>query len=481
MKKYLIIFLIGAFSSLSMAPVNLWPAIFVGLSSLYLYVTNSKSTAKAALIGFIFSLGYFGFGLSWVGNALLVKDNPYWWAWPIAVSGLPIILSLFTLFSCAVHKYICKSHNNIGTYLSFCFFLMLSEYARGHLFTGFPWNLYGYTWIDILSIAQLASLWNIYLLTFITILWAVFPSFTITFKGDKKLNILLNILIIFSVLSSYLYGQNRISNYNKAQNTSNISLVVVQPNIKQSEKWRAENISKNFMKLIELSKYKGDESKENDDQTYLIIWPETSIPQGIINAQWAKSQIQKLLRSYPNTAYLVTGALRYEKAFETYHNSMIVFDSDSQVIQTYNKSHLVPFGEYMPLSNIIDIAPIVGFTGFEAGTKPNLLRLPNGMNIGAMICYEIIFPKYAEFKNINRPQIIINATNDAWYGISSGPYQHLVQTQFRAIESGLPVVRSANTGISALIAPTGEISDFLSLEVSGAIIVKSKTPIDIYN
>ncbi len=481
MKRYLIIFLIGAFSSLSMAPTNFWPAIFVGLSTLYIYVTLSSSTARAALSGFMFSLGYFGFGLSWVGNALLVEDNPYWWAWPIAVSGLPLILSLFTALSCAVHKYICKSNNNIWTYLSFSSLIMLSEYARGNLFTGFPWNLYGYTWIDILPIAQLASLWNIYILTAATILWAVFPAFIVTYKVNNKFKILLTIPILASVSLSYIYGQKRIENYINSSNKSNISIVLVQPNIKQSEKWKPENISKNFMSLIELSQYKDEDNKSDDKKTYLIIWPETAISQGILNAPWAMNQIRIMLKSYPDTAYLVSGALRYEEKTKNYYNSVVIFDDDAKIIQIYNKSHLVPFGEYMPLSNIFDIAPIVGFTGFKKGDGKNILQLPNDINIGAMVCYEIIFPKYAKFKKAERPQIIINTTNDAWYGNSSGPYQHLAQTQFRAIESGLPVIRSANTGISAIIDPTGKINNYVPLEVKNIINQKVKSSIDIYN
>ncbi len=483
MKEYLIIFIIGAFSSLSMAPASFWPSILVGLSCLYIYVNRSESTKKAAITGFVFSLGYFGFSLSWVGNALLVENNPYWWAWPIAISGLPFILSLFTSFACALHKYICKSDNNFISYLCFCFLLSLLEYARGHLFTGFPWNLYGYTWVSILPIAQLASLWNIYLLNTITILWAVFPAFIITFKANNnKLKIALSSIIILSVTLSYLYGQNRIVNYNKSESKSesNISLIVVQPNIKQSEKWKAENISKNFMKLVKTSKYnRSNKNKEN--KIYLIIWPETAIPQGIIDAPWAKAQIQNLLNSYPNPnmAYLVTGALRYNHKLETYHNSIVIFNNNAQIIQTYNKSHLVPFGEYMPLSNIIDIAPIVGFTGFQAGKEANLLKISNDINIGTMICYEVIFPKYAYFKDIERPKLIINVTNDAWYGISAGPYQHLIQAQFRAIESGLTVVRSANTGISAVIDARGKINNYIPLGSSNTIITELKLPIDI--
>ena len=454
MISLLIIFIAGSFSALSMAPANFYPALFVGLSCLYISLHRSKTPTSAALTGLFFSLGYFGFSLSWIGNALLIEDNPYWWAWPLAVSGLPVILSIFTAISCYAYKLICKNNNNIGTYLTFTILLTISEYARGHLFTGFPWNLYGYTWIDILPIAQLASITDIYLLTFITILWSSAPAFLLTSNHPKQVKHILSALIIISLGASYIYGLTKINNY-APQSAPIYEAIVIQPNIEQSEKWRLENRSKNFLKLIELSKYSTHENSD-DKKAYYIVWPETSISHDLLNSKWAIDLIKTTLQAYPNNAYLITGALRYDPDKDAYFNSIITFNNNAENIHTYNKSHLVPFGEYIPLSNIFNIAPIVGFTGFEKGSGQTTSDMPEGVKFSPLICYEVIFPNESISHKHPRPDIILNATNDAWYGNSAGPYQHLVQSKFRAIETGLHLVRSANKGITTVINPIGQ-------------------------
>lgn len=161
-----------------------------------------------------------------------------------------------------------------------------------------------------------------------------------------------------------------------------------------------------------------------------------------------------MLDSYPGKAYLITGALLYNQTNEHYYNSIIIFDNNADIIATYNKHHLVPFGEYMPFDDLLKISPIVGFSGFKQGSGQKTLQTQEGLRFLPYICYEIIFPN----NNINPsspPDILLNSTNDGWYGDSSGPYQHLVQAKFRAIETGIPLLRSANTGISAIVTPLG--------------------------
>lgn len=450
----ILIFFVGALSALSMAPINFWPALFIGLGSLYTCLCKAKTPFKAAMTGFMFSLGYFGFSLAWVGNALLIEDNPYVWAWPLAVSGLPALLSVFTAIGCYIYKAFYKDANNILSYIGFTALLFISEYARGHLLTGFPWNLYGYTWIDILPIAQLASLSSIYLLTLVTIFWATAPAFLLTSQHTKPTKALITIILISSIVLSYIYGANRIQN-NPVQYNNDYEITIIQPNIAQSDKWKPENRGKNFVNQIELSKYKPSKTVPKTS-THYIIWPETAISQDIMDTQWAMTYIRNMLHEYPGEAYLITGALRYDRVQDAYFNSVVTFNNNAEIIHTYNKSHLVPFGEYMPLENIFDIAPIVGFTGFKQGAGQTTLTMPEGIKFSPLICYEIIFPNRAIKSTAPRPDMIINLTNDGWYGDSPGPYQHLVQSQFRAIETGIPVLRSANTGISAIITPLGK-------------------------
>ena len=472
MKKFISLFLLGAFSALSMAPYNFWPSLFVGLSALYICVTKCKNVRYAAFSGFSFSFGYFCFGLYWIGNALLVEGNPYWWVWPLAVTGLPFILSLFTAIACGLYKYICKTRSNIGTYLVFTAVLFLAEYARGHLFTGFPWNLYGYTWIDVIEIAQVAYVGNIYFLTFLTILWATFPAYILTCNNKKPLAALYATGILLTFLLSFYYGYQRLNE--SSVEDSEITIVLVQPNIKQSEKWKIENRSNNFLSIIELSKNtlnNGAEYNSIKDGMQLIIWPETAISQDLMSAPWVQKQIKMMLSSYSQNAFLITGALRYTSEDEAFHNSVVMYNSDAEIIHIYDKSHLVPFGEYIPFSNILDIAPIVGFKGFKKGETAALSKPINNLSIALQICYEIIFPKNLS-NETQLPNLIINVTNDAWYGDSAGPYQHLVQARFRAIESNVTLVRSANTGVSAIVDKNGRIRKEIPLNTKVSITEK---------
>ena len=453
MKRLIVLFCLGGFSALAMAPANFWPALFVGLSGFYILFSKTETPLKAAVTGFVFSFSYFLFSLSWMGNALLVEGNPYWWAWPLAVCGLPVILALFTAVGCYVHKYFSSGQNAVFSYAAFVFLLALCDYARGHLFTGFPWNLYGYTWIDVLPIAQIAALHDIYLLNFLTILWAAAPGFLLIAHYQNKIKAVLAVILSASFIFGYGFGIYRIHKA-PVKYHADYEAVIVQPNIKQHEKWNSDKRIENFQTHIDLSRYNPDKNA-HDMTAYYIIWPETALAPDLLKTSWAISQIRDVLNSYPAKAYLITGALRYDPNTDTYFNSILTFDQSAKIIHTYNKSHLVPFGEYMPFENIFDIAPLVGFTGFEKGMGPEMLSMPEGITFSPLVCYEIIFPGKAYDNNLSSPDMIINVTNDAWYGDSAGPYQHLVQSKFRAIETGLPVLRSANTGISVLITPLG--------------------------
>lgn len=473
MPKIILLFLAGSFSALSMAPANFWPALFLGLATLYIFVTPTKTPKKAAVLSFSFSFGYFTFSLSWIGNALLIEDNPYWWAWPLAVTGIPFILALFASLFTALYKVTAlrfiKQENSLPDFILFSSALAVADYARGHLFTGFPWNLYGYTWIDILPIAQVASLSNIYLLNTITIFWAMAIPF-ILLNPHKKLYTL---LITASFILSYLYGLYHINEYKMLPTDKSVDIVIVQPNIKQSEKWKPEKRTENFLRLIEMSRYESSDLINSGDTTF-IIWPETAIAQDVLDSQGAMEEIGTMLRSYPEEAFLITGALRREE--NDYYNSIITLNRNTEIIDTYDKGHLVPFGEYIPLDNIIKLAPIVGFTGFKKG-KSNTIRSVWGIYYAGLICYEAIFPGNTNHGQ-EKPEFIINLTNDAWYGKSAGPYQHAVQARFRAIESGIPLVRSANTGISEIADSTGKVIERVELMKRKILHRKLRLPID---
>lgn len=474
--KLVLCFALGAISSYAMAPYNIWACLFLGLSGFFIIVDRSKSASKTAILGFFFSMGYFGLSLSWVANALLVEGNPYFWAWPLALCGLPFILSLFTAFFLAIYQKIAVKKPPAIKFIIFTIALCIAELARGHLFTGFPWNLYGYTWISIPQIANSVALYNIYGLTFLTIFWALTPAITLHKTVRIESKILILCISIISFISIYYYGTQKLNDYetDKATHKHFANVIVVQPNIKQSEKWHPEKQRDNFMKLLEITLNAAKET--NADTKNLIIWPETAIADNVLNSEWARGQITQTLGTFESETYLITGALRQtgkENIKKTeFFNSIIVFDKNMKVKATYDKSHLVPFGEYMPLSEIFDIAPIVGFQGFSKGKSPEPISLTDTITFLPLICYEIIFPHMASMTQIVKNNIIVNVTNDAWYGTSAGPYQHLVKSQFRAMEQKTIVIRSANTGVSAVILPNGQIENSLPLNQAGYILKK---------
>ncbi len=452
-------------ASFSMAPYSFPPVLFLALSFLYIITTKSEKPRKAALYGFLFGLGYFGFSLSWIGNALLVEGNPYKWLWPLSIIGLPLILSPFIGLACYLYR-LSLNRISLSSFILFVVILSLSDYARGHFFSGFPWNLYAYAWEAFPPIAQVSSLSDVYLLNILTIFWCSALGFLFLDVSTRQKNaLILFIILSFGTFSYYGYYEH---NNSHLASKARIRTIIVQPNIKQSEKWKPENRASNFEKLINLSRFFRNEEDVIPDIT-LIVWPETAISQDIMDSTNAMQLFQDMLGEYPENTYLITGALRYENDTENYYNSVITYNQQGDIIDVYNKHHLVPFGEYIPFDGFIKISPVVGFTGFAPGSGNKQIKLVDRFSFSPLICYEVIFPGKSYDKKVSRPDLLVNVTNDAWYGDSAGPRQHLVQTKFRAIETGIPIVRSANTGISAIFGSKGQNLKTLNLFSEGRI------------
>lgn len=455
-KQLAVALVLGALSSFAHAPFSFTLSIMIGFSALYALIACTTSPLRAFFIGFFYMFGYFGLGLYWIGNALLVDDNPYWWAWPLAVSGMPLILSPFGALACYVaFKWLDlkKWHGYVG----FIALITLSEWGRGNLFTGFPWNIPAYIWSSTPAMMQSVSLIDIYSLSGLTLFWCGLPAAIIVLQENRTASRVLIFVGLITFSSFYAFGYHRFSN-SPIETVGDTQIVIVQPNIKQHEKWKPENLVANFRNLLDLSMNTPQtaEGATTPKETY-IIWPETAFPLDMLNHEWLRNLVKITLSSYPENAYIIAGTLRYVKETDSYYNSIALIDKNAEILDIYDKNHLVPFGEYMPLEDYIDIAPIVGFKGFEKGDGYKIRKTPDGLNYFPLVCYEIIFPSLLGEENIDSLNLVINATNDGWYGVSPGPYQHLAQAQFRAIEYGVPVIRAANTGISAAIDPFGRI------------------------
>lgn len=447
---YLYSLLGGLTAAFSMPPAGLWPCLLIGVSVVFYQWFHAARYRAAFFHGYLFGIGYFTTGLWWIGNALLIEGNEFWWVWPISVIGLPALLSFFTGLSLAIAK-IFFHQARLSTWIGFAALLTLSEMVRGTIMTGFPWNLYGYAWSRVPEMLQSASLFGSYTLTFLTLLLAAAPAFLWLARLDRVRRTAGAALAIVLTLSLYGYGAWRLSH--ETTYNDNVVVRVVQANIEQSMKWDASLIVPHFEKHLDLS------AKAPIEQDLFILWPETAIPPMLLDNEIARDKIEALLTSQSTgNAYLLTGALvhKADETGERYYNALLAFDKRAEVRAAYAKTRLVPFGEFIPFQQWIPLRPVVQFQGFERGDGPNSYQIDNMPAFSPLVCYEIIFPGRVVDKD-DRPALLAAVTNDGWYGDSAGPHQHFFQVTVRAIEEGLPAIRSANTGISGIIDPYGRI------------------------
>jgi apolipoprotein N-acyltransferase len=448
-------FLLGVHAVAGLAPLYWWPLFLISFAGLLVLLENPKSKKQLFWTGWSYGFGYFTFGLYWISFALHIDLAKWWWLIPFAAIGLPLVLSVYYGIAalCAWPE---RGHRG-RTILALVIGFSLIEYLRGYLFTGFPWNLPAYIWLDT-ALAMQMSLIGAYGLTFISFGLAAILRLTLIRQSSA---------IIFIVLLGALWGGGyfiQIDNMTQMQKTpTDTQVLLVQPNIPQIDKWNRDKFNDNFEKLIRLSSGYSENNKPD-----IIIWPETALTWPIQYLDEIKPRLNEIIAP---EQILISGILDYGE--NDFFNSLIVLDDQAQIIEQYNKFHLVPFGEYIPFRNYISMGPIASAletTGdFSTGKGLSTLQGINELSFSPLICYEIIFPGKV-YNTESRPNFIINVTNDGWYLNSAGPYQHLSISRARAIESGLPVIRVANTGISAVIDPNGRILTRIALSEEGATL-----------
>lgn len=452
----------GVFLAFAQAPTYFWFLIFPCFGLFYLLHSFAVNKKRVFFLTFCFAIGYFVTGLNWIGNALLVEGNEYRWVWPIAVIALPTLLSSFTALFSTI-GFILFRKGSLIHLIGLSLLLTASEFSRGYAFTGFPWNLYGYAWGNVLPIIQSLSIIGPYGLTFLTVLAGCSAGYLVLANAERKKILGSALIVTFAVL--FVFGSIRLKN--DVQTNQDVLIHIVQPNIVQADKWKPEKLAENFEKHIELS-FMTRVALRN-----IIVWPETAISPSFYSSPAVQQRMTTILNR--NTV-LLTGALAVtqEEGSEerSYHNSLALFDGLSAPLRLYSKSHLVPFGEYIPFQKYIPLKPVVSFVGFERGKGSTSIDIGEGFPLfSPLICYEIIFPHQAVDRDQPRPDFILTVTNDGWYGDSAGPYQHFEQARFRAIEQAIPVIRSANTGISGLIDPYGRVIEKAELLQEASISV----------
>ena len=487
-KRAAIALVAGALSALAMAPFNAWPVLFLTFPVMIWLIDGAgagraRGVPAAALAGWWFGLGYFVPGLYWIGYAFLVDASTFAWLLPFAILGLPAYLALFTAFGFGFARLIWTRDGS--RVLALAATLTVAEWLRGHVLTGFPWNAFGYALTEPLALAQTGSLIGLWGLTFLSI--AIFASPAVLIDGTSRgrkpwITPLLALLLLVGM---GIFGVVRLTL--QPTKLTNVKLRIMQPNLQQDERFNYSAKAEVMRKYLTLSDRASGPQSTGVRDTNILIWPESAFPFFLTREADAMAQIADLL---PKGTVLITGAVRAPdlppgvKITRAY-NSIYVIDADGSVLSVYDKLHLVPFGEYLPFQGVMEKLGFEQLTkvqgGFIPGTVRRTLDIPNAPRALPLICYEAVFPGDVAARD-DRPGWIVNLTNDGWFGISTGPYQHLQQVRLRAIEEGLPVVRAANDGISAVIDPMGRIVAQLGLGLEGVLDsnLPSASPPTIY-
>lgn len=419
-------------------------------------VSAGFARAKAAFgAGWWFGFGYFVVGLWWVGAACLVDGDQFLWALPLSVVALPAGLAFFPAFGFALAGFLWSSGPR--RILALAFGLGVSEWARGLLFTGFPWNDIGMTLGANLTLAQIASVVGLHGLTFITV--AIFAAPATLWRGPGGA-LSPTVLAGLALVGIAAFGGVRLAAPASAT-APGVRLRLVQPDIAQGESFAPANKDAIVRRYLELSARDGALDRTGKSRVTHLLWPESAFPFILSRDPQALGDIASLLRGGTT---LITGAARVETEVgrdPKYYNSIEMVDRDGLLGERYDKQHLVPFGEYVPFQALLDWTGVTQFVqapgGFTAGAGPRMLHPPGLPAATPLVCYEAIFPAEIGdvFSHAARPGWLLNVTDDAWFGVTPGPYQHYAQARLRAVELGLPLVRVANSGISAVVDGLG--------------------------
>lgn len=450
----------GGVMALGQAPLGLWFLALPALAGLILIVSRARSAGDAAWAGLFAGAGYFALALSWIIEPFLVDAATYGWMIPFAVVFLSFGLALFWALAAAVSARLRRRA------LAFALALAGAELLRGVVLTGFPWALIGHIWIDT-PLLQLAAVAGPNGLTLLTVLMAALP---VVFRLPGA------VVSGLVLAAAWGFGVAHLAQPDPVVPNA-VTIRLVQPNAEQQLKWNSDLARGHLQRLLDLSAAPPEPGQPRPD---LVVWPETSLPYLLRPDDTA---LLGAIARAGQGAQMAVGAQRVDadNAFRGY-NSLAVISADAQLTATYDKAHLVPFGEYIPLGDLAfrwfglsAFAAQMG-NGYSAGSGPALLNLGPGLGLALpLICYEAVFPQALQVPE--RPRFILQITNDAWFGKLSGPWQHLAQARLRATEQGLPFLRAANTGVSAVIDARGRVLAQLSLGVAGHLDAALPAPL----
>ena len=475
-RRALVAFLAGAFTTLILAPFHLF---FVGFLTFPLLIWlldgavgesdagRFKRLMPSMYIGWCFGFGYFVAGLWWIANALLVEAPEFAWAIPFAVLGLPAILAIFYGLAAAFARAIWP--DNLLRIFVLAAFFGVAEWLRSFVFTGFPWNAIGYGIMPSPLMMQSVSMTGAEAINILAVLLFALPAGL----AQSRKSALMSTFLVTILLGTHVgYGYWRLQIMPDAEDEGRV-IRLVQPAIDQSEKWEPGQAKSIFDNLLALSA--APTISDELGRPSLIIWPETAVPFILTREPSAVSAIADNLQIGQS---LVAGVVREEQGEETesadarFYNSMLMIDSEGIISDAADKVHLVPFGEYLPFAEQLGKlglkAVAAADRGYVGAAQRRSLNLSGGLSAIPLICYEAIFASEVA-QLANSDGLMINITNDAWYGNTPGPHQHFHQSRLRTVELGMPMARAANNGVSAIIDAKGRIVEKLDFGAAGAI------------
>ena len=471
-RRLALAFAAGATTALAHAPFDWALVLFLAFPLLVLLLDGAEPTGRLsltrlltpALIGWAFGLGMYGAGLWWLGNALIVSGSGPVWLAPVATIALAAVLALFPAAATMLARLCWTEGPSRVLVLAVAWGLL--EMARAHALTGFPWLAIGYAAMPVPALMQSVAILGMDAMNALTVLVAASPALLFD-PRTRAWGLAVPLILLASHAG---FGAWRLATVEVDQTGTRVR--VVQPAIPQDEKWDADARVAILQTLLDLSRAPdGTEGLRGVSPTRAdwIVWPETAFPFALSETPEARGVLADMLR--PGQT-LLAGGTRAEGVVgdRLWFNSLYAVSGDGSVIGTRDKVHLVPFGEYLPFPDILErfgLIPLVEGPDFTPATRRQTLVMPGGGVLLPLICYEAIFPRALSAVG-EAPTAIVNVTNDAWFGATPGPRQHMRQARIRSVETGLPMVRAANDGVSAVIDPLGRVVDGLGHGERGA-------------
>jgi apolipoprotein N-acyltransferase len=445
-KKEVLAFLWGLAAALALPPLHLLPVLLFAVPGILRLIGGARDWRQVAWLGWLFGFGVSLAGLYWITEPMLTEIADFWWLVPFADPLLSFAVAFYFIIP-ALAAYFARP--GLSRVLAFAGAWVLSNLAQQFLFTGFPWNMWGTDWAfpgaggDVFI--QAASLVGVHGLTFFTILLAATPLF-----GRRGL--------IGAVAGLAAWAGFGVWHLRLPVTAPGVTLALVQPNFPVPGLYDRASL---FARWRQLEAASAAGLKAGADA---VVWPEGASPWLLDSDAGARAQLAQVT----GTAPVFAGSLR-AAGKDDYRNSIVVTDGPGPAVAIYDKWKLVPFGEYMPKWIPVKITPDVLGSGFAPGTGPTTLHVMGMPPVGALICYEAIF-SHEIVNERDRPDWLVNVTDDAWFGNSAGPLQHFADVRLRAVEEGLPLARAANSGISAMIDGFGRVTARLPLGAQGVLV-----------